>query len=166
MSDQDLSVMSGPSDFVTIQVAAGRCKVAERTVRRWVAAGRVRTRPGRRGILVAVEDLTRVAAESGQFEAESQDSPDSPVGGSDMPGTGRLGPDVSVIGDALRLVEKLQEENRNLAGQVGYYQAQVEQLREQLALPAPQPEPVATESTPAVEATPAPATRPWWRRFW
>jgi hypothetical protein len=32
--------------------------------------------------------------------------------------------------EALRLVEKLQQQNMELAGRVGYYQAQNEQLRE------------------------------------
>ena len=45
--------------------------------------------------------------------------------------------------ELVRLVAKLQEENRNLAGQLGYLQAQVEQLK---ALTAP------TEASTAAHA--------------
>ncbi len=50
------------------------------------------------------------------------------------------------------------------------WQGRAETLADQLdqaqrAYQAPKPEPVTVEPTPAVEATPAPAVRPWWR-FW
>jgi len=50
-------------------------------------------------------------------------------------------------------IEELVRENERLG------------LQLQLALEAPKPEPATVKSTPAVEATPASATRPWWR-FW
>jgi hypothetical protein len=59
--------------------------------------------------------------------------------------------------EALRLVEKLQEENRNLAGQVGYYQAQIEQLRDMIKMleapkerpPSPSPDEEELEEPPS-----------------
>jgi hypothetical protein len=63
------------------------------------------------------------------------------------------------------LVERQQQTIMELSGRVGFYQAQVEQLREQLALEAPKAGPVDAEPTAAAEAAAAPATRPWWRRW-
>ena len=100
--------------------------------------------------------------------------------------------DGAAILEALRLVGRLQEENRTLAGQVGYLQAQLDQAREQLrALEAPKtheshedvnltaqaPEPPTTTppdppSEPVPVPTPAPippgpkGDGPWWRRWW
>jgi excisionase family DNA binding protein len=62
--------------------------------------------------------------------------------------------------DLLRLVEKLQQQNLELAGRVGYFQAENAQLRERLALMPP----AAPEPVPAAEAVSEPATRRWWRR--
>jgi hypothetical protein len=51
-------------------------------------------------------------------------------------------------------VRDLERTNMELAGQVGYLQAELAQAREQLAL------------APPVDATPAPVDRPsWWRRI-
>jgi hypothetical protein len=50
-----------------------------------------------------------------------------------------------VLVEALRLIGRLQEENRTLAGQMGYLQAQLEQARETIrALEAPR----TTQETP------------------
>jgi hypothetical protein len=75
------------------------------------------------------------------------------------------------------LVRQLQEENRNLAGQLGFVQAQLQQARETIRLlQAPPPEAVdggggvvieaATEDLARErEAAAAEQRRPWWR-FW
>jgi excisionase family DNA binding protein len=61
-------------------------------------------------------------------------------------------------------------ESEPSSGPAAMWQARAETLADQLdqaqrAYQAPKPAPVAVEPTPAVEATPAPAVRPWWR-FW
>jgi hypothetical protein len=59
--------------------------------------------------------------------------------------------------ELVRLVGRLQEQNRGLACQVGCLQAQLQHARETIhALEAPR-------SAPASEAPPAPS---WWRRLW
>jgi hypothetical protein len=68
----------------------------------------------------------------------------------------------SGMSDALRLIEKLTQQNLELAGRVGYLQAELQQAREQLALAAPK---MASEAGPDPEAISRPATRAWWR-FW
>ena len=68
----------------------------------------------------------------------------------------------------LGLVEKLQEENRNLAGQLGFVQAQRQALEERVKLleappPEPEPEPVDVPPEPEPESLEG-ASRPWWGR--
>jgi hypothetical protein len=67
------------------------------------------------------------------------------------------------------LMEKLQEENRQLAGQVGFLQAQRQALEERVRLlEAPKEEPVsAPVETPPVEDVPPPEPEPrrWWQRL-
>jgi len=78
--------------------------------------------------------------------------------------------------ELVRLLARLQEENRTLAGQLGFLQAQLAHTREALtqaqetirALEAPAPSPP-TPSPPPAEPTPppsAPAPRPSRWRFW
>ena len=61
--------------------------------------------------------------------------------------------------------ERQQQTIMELSGRVGFCQAQVEQFREQLALEAPKPEPIAVEPTPEPEAAPEGEAKPWWK-FW
>jgi excisionase family DNA binding protein len=134
--------------------------VHPKTVRRWIASGRLRA--VRRGRVYRIDpsDLAPFMEQDGTEDGEhsgpsGQDAPGAPG----IPGMER--PEVSGLIEALRLVEKLQQQNLELAGRVGFYQAQVEQLRQQLALAAP----ASPEPTPDAAATSAAATRPWWR-FW
>lgn len=85
-----------------------------------------------------------------------QDNP----GATGIPGTER--PEVPGLVEALRMLDERDRTIMELAGRVGYLQAELTQAREQLALMAP----ASPEPAPAAEATPAPATRPWWRRVW
>lgn len=77
------------------------------------------------------------------------------------------------------LVEKLQEENRNLAGQLGFREAQLQQAHERIRLLEAGPVPTATgspgeepdrpdrpEKPEAAESgEPERTAHPWWR-FW
>jgi hypothetical protein len=79
----------------------------------------------------------------------------------------------------LNLVEKLQEENRNLAGQLGFREAQLQQAAERIRLLEAGPPPAASSSPevqpeepeepeepePLATAKPVAPARPWWR-FW
>jgi hypothetical protein len=72
------------------------------------------------------------------------------------------------------LVRHLQEENRNLAGQLGFVQAQLQQAHETIRmLQAPPPEPPEPETgddtmvdaVATIKEPPPEPARPWWR-FW
>ena len=153
---------------VSARVAAARCGVSERTVRRWIHAGHLAADKDGGGYLVDPDELAALAAARRGQAADSGQPPRHGAATSDNVSevADIRAADSAATVELVRLVEKLTQQNLELSGRVGYYLAQLEQAKEQLALQAPQPEPAATESTPAVEATPAPATRPWWRRFW
>ena len=69
------------------------------------------------------------------------------------------------------LVRQLQEENRNLAGQLGFVQAQLQQAHDTIRLlQAPPPEPAPADDPPieavaTIREAPPAQPRPWWR-FW
>jgi hypothetical protein len=78
--------------------------------------------------------------------------------------------------EMVRLIGRLQEENRNLAGQLGYVQAQLHASEEQVrALEAARIAPDMLQDAPGGDSDAEPQTRtgesskpekrPWWR-FW
>jgi excisionase family DNA binding protein len=165
--------VSDTSDFMSVQQAAAHCGVAERTVRRWIASGRLKSVNARRGVRVARADLEAFTISEPGESGHVPDGPDTLSDTSDgHDGQARPGPtpesDTPGIVEALRLVEKLQQQNLELAGRVGYYQAQLEQLRDQLALQAPQVDDLHDVVLPPAEPQPDEQdekARPWWR-FW
>ena len=67
-----------------------------------------------------------------------------------------------VVLEALRLVDSLRRENQQLAGQVGFLQAKLQDAQEesqQLRLL------MAPKDEPAPPPAPEPVKRPWWRRI-
>ena len=102
-----------------------------------------------------------------------------PTLGSTPSTTPSTGEESSVLLEALRMLDAMRQENRDLAGQVGYLQARVQMQGETIrALQAPH---VAAESPGASDLTaetpdpdpepfPAPVPPPpnvaWWRRWW
>ena len=73
------------------------------------------------------------------------------------------GPEVLAL---VQLVDHLQWENQQLAGQVGFLQARVQEQERQIALlMAPQDVPAPKKTEPVPQDAPAPVQRPWWRRL-
>jgi excisionase family DNA binding protein len=106
-----------------------------------------------------------------------------PTVGSTPSTTPSVGEESSALLEALRMLDAMRQENRDLAGQVGYLQARVQMQEETIrALQAPQ---VAYESAGASNSTagrtppepqpapepfpapipPTPKAAPWWRRW-
>jgi hypothetical protein len=115
----------------------------------------------------ATAPLPEAAPPAPEPDAPAPEAAESPPEGAPAP------PGREEWRQLLGLVEKLQEENRNLAGQLGFVQAQRLALEERVKLleaPPPEPEPEAAESPPeAASPEPAPADtapRGWWHRWW
>ena len=159
--------------------AARRLGVTPDAIRKRIPAGRARARKrgGRWLVWVAAAEL---AASGRPDEPEwavevGADEPEPGTGQTGIPGgTGTLlaAPQRSSETELrlLGLVEKLQEENRNLAGQLGFREAQLQQAHERIRLLEAGPAPAATPSPggePEEPETgkPEPPARPWWR-FW
>ncbi len=63
-------------------------------------------------------------------------------------------------------LERAHRENAQLAGQVGFLQARVQEQERQIALlMAPQDVPAPKKTEPVPQDAPAPVQRPWWRRL-
>jgi excisionase family DNA binding protein len=150
--------MAAVSAFLSVREAAVMAGVSERTIRRWLRSGQVRAVKRGGSYRIRPNALAAMIGHDGTEEADDGvDSP--PAAGIDASDTA----DVATTGVAelTRLVRDLQQQNLELAGRVGYFQAENAQLRERLALMAP----AAPEPTPTTGAVSEPATRPWWR-FW
>lgn len=119
--------------MVTIEEAARRLGLSDHAVRRRI----------RRGALYAVrEERPQGFAWLVGFEGDRPSLP--PVDAEVAPDSAQVPPGGDQVAgaliEALRLNEKLQVENRELAGRVGYLMGQVEELRGQLLLTAGTPE--------------------------
>ncbi len=190
------------SAALSARQAAEVCGVSERTIRNWIAAGRLpATRTGVSfridkkdlALLVRARPMPAPAAERSAESAassaeEARTTADLPPSDSTRSAESS-GADSSVpaIVEALRLVRYQQDQIAQLAGQVGFLQAQLEATREQLRLQAPPPAPAPDEHAPAAspdfhQASPAtwqdnqderqgerqdatPQRRAWWK-FW
>lgn len=156
--------------WVSLQEAATRLGVTEGAVRRRIKKGRLEARmvPGPHGQQYQVSLVNgpgSVRAEPTLMETVEV------VRNVRSSGDGRVAVDNSGHDgrEMLRLIDLVEHQQQTimeLSGRVGYFQAQVEQMREQLALTVPQGEHVAPDPTPTVEASPMPTALPWWRRAW
>jgi excisionase family DNA binding protein len=131
----------------TVKDAAARLGVSERTIRR-----RIKDR---------VIDAQQVPTAQGYEWRVYLDTPAVQV---DTPSTrhaGKLdGTPAPELMKALEMVDRLQRENQQLAGQLGFLQARVQEQERTIArLMAPQ-EP---ESAPAVQAEQVQPRRSWWQ---
>jgi len=164
MSD---SVSDNLSDSpLSLTDAAAHLGISERTLIRRIEKGSIRGEKigeGRGGVWRVYLD-GQSAAPHVQASDSRQAMPvplsDSEHSVSDSP-TGSAAPNLDRLVD---LVDRLQRDNQQLAGQVGFLQAKVQEQERTIALlMAPQDEEPAAEEQP----TPALTTqrRPWWRRW-
>lgn len=116
------------SEVLSARAAAEVCGVDERTIRRWVKSGHLAAdkRGGR--FLIDRDALEPfLGLDSGQ--------PNGHAAAERTERTERTVDAASLNLELVRLVDKLQEENRVMAGRIGWLEAQVEHLR---ALPQPE----------------------------
>jgi hypothetical protein len=175
---------SSPSEegWLTLPEAAAKLGIAVITLRRRLKEGAYEAKqvPGPHGpqwmirlinekpeptrVIVAAHQVDQAGEQADQGEADQADKPDEAQNGrfdkADQ-GTG----DQAALLEALKLVRELQVENRSLAGQVGFLQAQLIQSQGQLeqaqqtikALEAPKVEEVEQERREE--------PLPWWKAW-
>ena len=178
------------SDLVSFGTAAKITNISERRLRRWAASGKLPVMTGQHGKRVSLAAVRLLASElidsvdgdrslSGDCQSPDPSQPDTDRSSTEYgwcPGRTLSGSDRSELHlglvELVQLVRDLNQQVLELSGRCGFYQAEVQQLREQVRL----------LSTPAgselVEATNDPAEaepdlkiaservrRPWWQ-FW
>jgi excisionase family DNA binding protein len=162
------------TDVLSARQAADLCGVSEKTVRTWIRQGKLPAQRSDRSFRILRADVADLAA---AHAADSANGRNPGAGVRDLAADDERGPgaesaDGVAMLEMVRLVGRLQEENRNLAGQVGYLQAQLQVAQDQVrALEAPsmsqdvpQRSPANAMLEPAQEPAPT-RNRPWWR-FW
>jgi excisionase family DNA binding protein len=131
---------------LSIRDVATECRVSTKTVRRWIASGRLPAVKRGRHVHIASDEL---AAFRGQVDSQPVDRGH---GGQDT-GDSEDRPEDTSSGQAvlLELVRDLQRQVIEKAEAAAMWQARAQLLAEQLALPPPQ--------------SPRIATAPWWQRW-
>ncbi len=132
---------------VSVQEAACELGTTERTVRRWLAKGRLRGHYDGRSWTVYLSGS--VGAPSGRADTPSGHRPDA-SGPKDTP-TGQ-GPDLTGL---VQLVDRLQRENVELGARVGYLQAKLEVSEQKILALVP----------PVVDQEPERPQAAWWKRL-
>jgi excisionase family DNA binding protein len=122
--------------FLTARQAAAVSGVNERTVRRWLRSGELKAGKVGRDFKISSEAFAAflrarrgATADSGHGAAADAAMPAEPRGVADIPTA-----DSAALLRALDLVDKLTQQNLEMAGRLGFYQAENQRL---LALVAP-----------------------------
>jgi excisionase family DNA binding protein len=158
---------TGMGEHISAVEASRRTGISEKTIRRLVQSGKLKADKRGRAFRIPVSELVAVigrpvapiperTADTGLFPASGRDT------GQAIPVSAERDTGMGGLAELARLVGRLQEENRNLAGQLGYYQAKLQQAEETIrALEAPREAPtVAPESHTASNLTAPPRSRP------
>ena len=155
----DINVTSGRS--LSLAEAAEHLGVSERTVLRRIRKGQLQAHkadtpygPGWRVTL----DISPDGAPS-----TVPTTPDNmPTTGDTAPTSPEFMKMLEIVEEDRRLIDRLQRENQQMAGQLGFMQAKLQEAEKTIALlMAPKDEPLAEPEPPA-----DPVRVSWWRRLW
>jgi len=153
----------GMAAYMSARQAAAYCGVSEKTVRRWIASGKLAAQRDGASFRIAADSLYALQARGNGHAA---DTPRPHVDmAADSRAAGAAAPDMSASTAAAEaahlaaLVRDLQQQNVELAGRVGFYQARIQELEGRLLLTAGPP-----AEAPA-KAPDARRGRPFWA-FW
>lgn len=168
-------------EWLDLPSAAARLSISVDTLRRKLRNGSITGRKAETSSGWRWEVLVR----DGTAVGSEHPAVDIPLG-SEPPAVGTgvsIGVDTTspAVGTALdpaatdRLIDLVKEQQQTimeLAGRVGFYQAQVQAMQERIALltapiapPAPEDDAGGADLPPAPEPPPASPRRPWWRRL-
>ena len=159
---------------LTVQQAAVGAGVSERTVRRWIKEGRLAADkvPTAQGYEWRVQVPGAGCPTPGparRVDGGTAVRVPGAASGAALPVAGRVEPPAGeALVRALALVERLQRENLELAGRVGFLQGQLQETQTQLlALAPPGAAPVAPAPLAVAEAPASGGPSPGrWRRLW
>jgi len=152
--------------YMSARQAAAYCGVSEKTVRRWIASGKLAAQRDGASFKIAADSLYALQAR-GNGHAADRSHPHVDIA-ADSRAAGAAPPDMSASPAAAEaahlaaLVAQLHRENVELAGRLGYFQAKNAELEERVKLLAAGP--------PAEMPANAPDARrgrwfwPWGRR--
>ena len=165
--------MAANTGFATVESAAALAGISARTLRYWIAAGKLPARSGKRGRLVRLSDVEQLAVLAGKLGGKGSLPADSA-----MAITGNIAESSALVAierqlaEYRELVDRMHRENLELAGRLGFSQARIQELeRRILELEAPKEATVemANHSTPSENGADSGAqqvsARPWWQ-FW
>ncbi len=153
---------------LTVQQAAMAAGVSERTIRRRIkegtlAAEKVPTAQGYEWRVQLVGATCPPGMSGCRVDDDRGDGRSAPAAGGVDSATDEVG---EALVRALGLVERLQRENLELAGRVGFLQGKLQETRAQLlALAPPAVAPGAAPAVPAAEPVRG-GPRAFWQRLW
>ncbi len=143
---------------LSIQEAAKRLGISEKTIRRRIKAGSLRASK----LATSQGFEWRVHVDIQAVQVDSQHVQQPPLAAVQLDSQPQSSSDVL---KALEIIERLQRENMELAGRLGFYQARTLELEERVKLlEAPRQEEPAQEAEQASPATPVTPQRGFWLR--
>lgn len=182
-----------PAEFVAVESAGKRAGISPRTLRHWIATGKLPAIAGKRGKLVSIAEVRRLALLTGKTVGNPDDPPGNPATSADplaedVAGNLADNADAALVTDTARqrlatirdewlqpLIDRIGELERQggrLEAERDAAREEVADLRERLAQAAaarltPTPGQDSTEAAGATEATPDGETgaQGLWRRL-
>src|SRR5215210_4822059 len=159
------------SPVLSARAAAARRGVSDRTIRRWIASGRLKADKVAGEFLIDLEELDALTGHAAAAAAAPRRGPDSTAasdtGGSRLGAAPAAAPSVDVSG-LIAVIERQQAQLLERTEAAAMWQTRALMLEERLALTAPQAPVDAPTATPAVEPatdTSKGSRRPWGRRW-
>jgi len=156
------------SGVLSAHAAAARLGVSDRTVRRWIAAGRLRADKAAGEFQIALEDLATLTGHGAAAAAAAEHTQDTAAASAAEGSRLNAAPAAATsdLSALVALIERQQAQLLERTEAAAMWQARARMLEERvLALEAPRPEP---EPAPDPFPAPIPSTpnaAPWWRRW-